>query len=145
MHADHNWKQESLVIKEGVHQLSNLNGVRIWSYRSPTLPLGPLLVESVAMAAAASSQARCIHPSPWTMVVPPKLPISLSDRLERRRRLCEYILINRNGRALGGEEKWGWGKIGRKSDVGREGSERESVAPGRRHADIPLFGSKGWR
>lgn len=63
----------------------------------------PLLVESVAMAAAASAQAGCIHPSPWTMVVLLKLPISLSDRLERRRRLCEYILINRNGRALGGE------------------------------------------
>lgn len=43
---------------------------------------------------------------------------------------------------------------GKRSEVGGKLAEnlmlggraqRESVAPGRRHADIPLFGSKGWR
>lgn len=71
----------------------------------PALPLAPSLLRALPWQRQLSAQAGCIHPSPWTMVVLPKLPISLSDRLERRRRLCEYILINRNGRALGGDRE----------------------------------------
>lgn len=41
-----------------------------------------------------------------------KLPIRLLDLLERRRRLCEYILININGRAL-----WRKRKLTGKYDV----------------------------
>ncbi len=89
------------------------------SHLSPLPPLSALapLVESVAMVTAGRSQIGCIRLFPLTLVLLLKLPISLTDLLERRRRLCEYILINKNGRALRRERKGE--NIGRKYDVSK--------------------------
>lgn len=103
-----------------VYQLSNLNSIHIWSYLlSPRLPLSAVtpLVESVTVATAGSAQIGCVRLFPWTMVLLLKLPISLSDPPERGTRLCEYILISKNGRALRREREGE--KIGRKYDVSK--------------------------
>ncbi len=103
--------------------LSSQNSVftfdHISSHLSPLPPLSALapLVESVAMVTAGRSQIGCIRLFPLTLVLLLKLPISLTDLLERRRRLCEYILINKNGRALRRERKGE--NIGRKYDVSK--------------------------
>lgn len=83
-------------------------------------PLSPPLVLLRCCHGNGRELSDWLRPSfpPRTVVLLLKLPISLSDPLERRRRrLCEYILINKNGRALRRERKGG--SIGGKYDVSK--------------------------
>lgn len=133
----------------------------------PSLPPSPL-------SALTPSCWECYHGnggelSDWLRLPPFFFPLNYGFRCwncqsasqirwRGRRRLCEYILINKNGRALRRERKWGWGgglgvvrgRWGRELAenmmfVSEWGGLRENVAPDRIHSAMPAFVSQARR